>query len=122
MGLKNNYECMFILLPTLSKDDTDKLIERFQAIITGAAGEVAKVERMGKRKLSYEIAGQQEGFYVLLQFKTEGSVVFELERQMRLTDQVMKFQTLIQQPVRQLKIKAKKVKAPAEGEAQAVQA
>jgi small subunit ribosomal protein S6 len=114
MSQKNNYESMFILLPTLSKDETDKLIERFQNVIATQTGEVTKVERLGKRKLAYEIKAQQEGFYVLFQFKAPGVAVFEFERQMRLTDSVLKHQTLIVEPLRQLKVKAKKVKPLAE--------
>ena len=114
MSQKNNYESMFILLPTLSKDETDKLIERFQNVIATQTGEVTKVERLGKRKLAYEIKAQQEGFYVLFQFKAPGAAVHEFERQMRLTDSVLKHQTLIVEPLRQLKVKAKKVKPLAE--------
>jgi small subunit ribosomal protein S6 len=110
MSQKNNYESMFILLPTLSKDETDKLIERFQNVIATQTGEVTKVERLGKRKLAYEIKAQQEGFYVLFQFKAPGAAVHEFERQMRLTDSVLKHQTLIVEPLRQLKVKAKKLK------------
>jgi len=110
MSQKNNYESMFILLPTLSKDETDKLIERFQNVIATQTGEVTKVERLGKRKLAYEIKAQQEGFYVLFLFKAPGAAVHEFERQMRLTDSVLKHQTLIVEPLRQLKVKAKKLK------------
>jgi small subunit ribosomal protein S6 len=114
MSQKNNYECMFILMPTLSKDETDKLIERFQNVLATQNGEVVKVERLGKRKLAYEIKAQQEGFYVLFQFKAPGAAVLEYERQLRLTDSVLKYQTLIVQPLRQLKVKVKKVKPVAE--------
>jgi small subunit ribosomal protein S6 len=122
MSLKNNYESMFILLPTLSKDETDKLIERFQNVLAGQHGEVAKIERLGKRKLAYEIKGQQEGFYVLFQFKAPGAAVHEFERQLRLTDSVLKHQTLLQEPLRQLKVKVKKVKPAVEAAAAIPQA
>jgi small subunit ribosomal protein S6 len=114
MAQKNNYESMFILLPNLSKDETDKLVDRFQAVLTGLGADVTKVERLGKRKLAYEIGGQQEGFYVLFLFKADGPSVLEVERQFRLTDAVLKFQTLIMHPLRQLKVRVKKAKVGVE--------
>jgi small subunit ribosomal protein S6 len=91
MTFKNNYECMFIIQPNLSKDDTDKLIEKFQALLVSLGAEMARTDKMGKRKLAYEVRGQQEGFYCLFQFKAEGSAMAELERQLRLSDPVIKF-------------------------------
>ena len=112
MAKVNNYESMFILNANLSKDETDKLIEKFQTLLTSKQAEVAKVERMGKRKLSYEVHGQEEGFYCLFQFKSSGEAVHELERQFRFSDQVIKFQTLKILPLRVLKVKKPKVKNP----------
>jgi small subunit ribosomal protein S6 len=91
MKFKNSYECMFIIQPNLSKDDTDKLIDKFQALLVTLGADVARVDKMGKRKLAYEVRGQQEGFYCLFQFKAEGTAMAELERQLRLSDPVIKF-------------------------------
>lgn len=107
------YESMFILNAILSKEDTDKLIDKFQALLTGLAAEISKVERLGKRKMAYEVKGQEEGFYVLFNFRSKTAAVNELERQFRFSDQVLKFQTLKVLPLRPLKVKIKKPRAAA---------
>jgi small subunit ribosomal protein S6 len=118
MDSLSQYESMFILHPNLGKEDTDKLVDRFQALLTGQAAEIIKLERLGKRKLAYEVNGQEEGSYCLLQFRSKASAVEELERQFRFSDQVIKFQTL--KAVKQRVIKLKKPKpAPAAAPAQA---
>ncbi len=111
MTTSSNYECMFILDQNLSKEDTEKAIEKFHHLLTGMGSEISKVERLGKRKLAYEVKGQQEGFYCLLQFKAAGQAVHELERQFRLSDAVVKFLIFRVEPPRVLKVKKPKPKA-----------
>jgi len=92
------YETMVILSPGLTKEEADKLVDKYADVIKAQGGEVTKVDRMGKRKIAYEMKKQQEGTYALIVFTGPGAIVSELERQMRLSDDVLKFQTLRQEP------------------------
>jgi small subunit ribosomal protein S6 len=88
------YEVMFILRPDVTEEDTDKLIAGFTATITGGGGSVKTVEKMGRRKLAYLVRKFNDGNYVLLTVESDGSVIGELERRLRVTEPVIKFLTV----------------------------
>ena len=88
------YEELFIVRPDLPEEETDQLIERLTTLIAGQGGNVDKVDKWGVRKLAYRVQKRTEGFYVLLQFTAKPETVKELERQLRVQDQVMKFITV----------------------------
>ncbi len=92
------YETMVILSPGLTKEEADKLVDKYADVIKSQGGEVTKIDRMGKRKIAYEMKKQAEGTYALIVFESNGAAVAEVERQMRLSDDVLKFQTLRQEP------------------------
>src|SRR5262249_17461796 len=92
------YESMVILSPGLTKEEADKLVDKYADVIKSQGGEVTKIDRMGKRKIAYEMKKQAEGTYALLVFNSPGSAVAELERQLRIGDEVLKFQTIRQEP------------------------
>jgi small subunit ribosomal protein S6 len=85
---------MFILRPDVAEEDADKLIAGFTATITGGGGSVKAVEKMGRRKLAYMVRKFNDGNYVLLTVESDGSVVAELERRLRVTEPVIKFLTV----------------------------
>lgn len=84
------YELMYIVRPDLDEESTKAVIERFQNLITEQGGQVEKVDEMGKRRLAYEINGFNDGYYVVVNFKGESGLTAELERQLRLSDQVLR--------------------------------
>jgi len=88
------YETMVILNPGLTKEEADKLVDRYAEVIKAQGGDVTKVDRMGKRKIAYLMRKHPEGTYALLVFNAPGTAIAELERQLRLADEVIKFQTL----------------------------
>jgi small subunit ribosomal protein S6 len=88
------YEELFILRPDLPEEETDQLIERLTTLIAGQGGNVDKVDKWGVRKLAYRVQKRTEGFYVLLVFTAKPETVREVERQLRVQDQVMKFITV----------------------------
>jgi small subunit ribosomal protein S6 len=88
------YEELFILRPDLPEEETDQIIERLTTLIAGQGGNVDKADKWGIRKLAYRVQKRTEGFYVLLQFTAKPETVKELERQLRVSDQVMKFITV----------------------------
>lgn len=85
-----NYESIFILRPSIEEEKRAQLIEKFTAIIA-ADGQVEKVEEWGNRKLAYEIEKLREGYYVLVNFKANPSLPKELERNFRITDEVIRY-------------------------------
>jgi len=88
------YEVMFIVRPDAAEEDIDKLIAGFSANVTNGGGVVKTVEKMGRRKLAYMVRKFNDGNYVLLTIEAGGPVVLELERRLRVTEQVIKFITV----------------------------
>ena len=88
------YEVMFIVRPDTAEEDVDKLIAGFSTTVTGGGGVVKHVEKMGRRKLAYMVRKFNDGNYVLLTIEAAGPVVLELERRLRVTEQVIKFITV----------------------------
>lgn len=88
------YEVMFIVRPDASDEDTDKLIAGFTTTVTNGGGAVKTVDKMGRRKLAYSVRKFADGNYVLLTIEAGGAVVLELERRLRVTEQVIKFITV----------------------------
>jgi len=85
-----NYELLYIIRPDAESDTVQAVTEKFQGIITSGGGEITKHEVWGKRRLAYEIRKFREGIYVLVQFKAQPAVVAELDRVLRITDEVMR--------------------------------
>jgi small subunit ribosomal protein S6 len=85
------YELMYILSPNLEEEAIADLVARFEGIITSGGGEIEKTEQLGKRRLAYEIQGYQEGFYVLTNFKSPVETAQELDRIIKITDNVLRY-------------------------------
>lgn len=104
------YEVMFILRPDTVEEDADKLIAGFTTTVTNGGGTVKSVEKMGRRKLAYLVRKFADGLYVLLTIEASGPVVLELERRLRVTEQVIKFITvrMDEEEKRLAKVKAKR--------------
>ena len=88
------YEIIFIVKPDSSEEEADKLITQMEGVVTGAGGQVEKVERMGRRKLAYRVGRYREGFYVLFVVGGNGDMVKEFERRLKVTDAVIKYLTV----------------------------
>lgn len=88
------YEVMFIIRPDVDDDETEKLIAGFSSTVTAGGGVVKTVEKMGRRKLAYQVRKFNDGNFVLLTIEANGAVVLELERRLRVTEPVIKFITV----------------------------
>src|SRR5579872_374758 len=88
------YEELFIIRPDEPEEQIDQLIEQLTVLIANHGGNVDKSEKWGVRKLAYRVEKRSEGFYVLLQFTAKPETVHELERRLRVSDQVLKFLTV----------------------------
>jgi len=87
---------MFILKPELAEETIQQMIDRYSAIVTDGQGELVSVDKWGKRRLAYEIKDLFEGYYVLLNFKSEPPVVNELDRVMKISDDMLRFMIINQ--------------------------
>ena len=84
------YEAMAIVKPDINDGDVQKLADRFKGVIEEKGGTVEKAAKWDKRKLAYEINGFKEGNYVLFNFESKGDVPQELNRLMRINDDIIR--------------------------------
>lgn len=92
--LYRKYETVMIVRPELGDDDMVKVWERIDGVLARLGGREIKREAWGKRRLAYEIAKQKKGLYFYLRFLGGNDLVLELERNLRLMDDVLKYQTV----------------------------
>jgi small subunit ribosomal protein S6 len=88
------YEVMYIVRPDVEDADVDKLIEGFEQTVTNGGGNVRSTEKWGRRKLAYTVRKFNDGNYILMTIDADGALVAELERRLRVTEQVIKFITV----------------------------
>ncbi len=88
------YETIYILRPDVDADTADKVQGRVSEVIGRDNGKLVKVESWGRRKLAYPVAKQKKGVYVYVKYVGRGGLVAELERNLKLQDSVLKFQTV----------------------------
>ena len=84
-----NYEVLFIIDPALEDEKKEATIEAVEEIIA-AEGEVGNVDVWGMRKLAYPIKKKSEGYYVVIEFKAEPTLPKELDRRLKISDNVMR--------------------------------
>lgn len=84
------YELMYIIRPDIEQEAVQAAVDKFQGVISNDGGEITKHDVMGKRRLAYEIKKFRDGIYVLVNFTAQPAVVAELERQMKISDEVIR--------------------------------
>ncbi|MGC9151190.1 MAG: 30S ribosomal protein S6 [Microbacter sp.] len=89
----NNYETVFILTPVLSDVQMKEAVEKFKDLLVQEGAEIENEELWGLRKLAYPIQKKSTGFYALLQFKGDPTLVEKLEVQYRRDERVLRFLT-----------------------------
>ncbi|HJJ05072.1 MAG TPA: 30S ribosomal protein S6 [Clostridiaceae bacterium] len=89
----NKYESVVIINPSIDEEGVKTLVEKFTNLINND-GKLEKVENLGKRKLAYEVKKQKEAYYEVFYFEANPELIFELERNYRITDEVIKFMTI----------------------------
>jgi small subunit ribosomal protein S6 len=88
--MNRKYEAFYIVKPDLSDGDVQKLADRFKGIVEEKGGTVESAAKWDKRKLAYEIKGFKEGNYILMNFEADPKVPAELNRLMRISDDVIR--------------------------------
>jgi small subunit ribosomal protein S6 len=81
---------MYIVKPTLDDEAVEAVTKKFDEQIAGIGGSVDKTEKRGRKRLAYEVKDFKEGFYVLTEFKADPNQITELERLIKLNDDVIR--------------------------------
>ncbi len=89
----NKYESVIIIRPNLEEGEIEGIITKITDLIN-QDGEVTKVDKMGVKRLAYEINKCKEGYYIVIYFESDPSIISELERYYRITENIIKFITV----------------------------
>jgi small subunit ribosomal protein S6 len=90
----NQYEVMYVIDPALEDSARIELINRFSDLVKKNGGEVDRVDEWGKRRLAYAIQYKTEGYYVLMYIKAPAELPREIERNMQISDSVLRYLTV----------------------------
>lgn len=90
----NNYETLFVLKPTLTDEETASQIAKIKDILVREGAEILATDEMGMRRLAYPVQKNERGFYTVVYYKAAGSVIAELERNLKFNEEVIKFLTI----------------------------
>ncbi len=90
----NNYETLYVLKPTLTDEETAANIAKIEEILVKQGAQILATNKMGMRKLAYPVQKHERGFYTIVYFKAAGSVIAELERNLKFNEDVIKYLTV----------------------------
>ncbi len=90
----NCYETLFVIKPTLTDEETAAQIAKIKEVVAKNGGELLATDDMGMRKLAYPVQKNDRGYYTVLFYKAEGTLISELERNLKINEDVIKFLTV----------------------------
>ncbi len=93
-----NYEVAFIAHPEVNEQALAALTQKVQGWITAGGGTIARTDHWGKRRLAYPVRKQREGHYVFLYANMPPALGSELERQFRITEEIIRFLIVLGEP------------------------
>lgn len=89
------YETIYILRGDVDPDGAERVSTRVNDVVSREQGKLVKVETWGRRRLAFEVSKQRRGVYMFLRYLGSGAVVNELERNLRMFDTVIRYQTVL---------------------------
>ncbi len=89
--MNRKYEIGFIINPEASEEEVKKIVDSIVEIIKKGGGTIENVDEWGRRRFAFTIQKHNEGFYTFINAEFVGSVFFEIERRLKLTEKVMRF-------------------------------
>jgi small subunit ribosomal protein S6 len=92
--MQRRYETIYIMRSDLSDQEADATINKFQALLTEKGATGLTLKHLGKRRLAYEIKKQKEGIYIQMNYSAPPHVIAEVEKIMRITDEIIRFLTV----------------------------
>lgn len=87
----NKYELAVVLSAKVEDEVRQETLEKVQALITRFNGTITNVDDWGKRRLAYEIQKMKEGFYYFVQFESDAEAPAEIEKRIRIMDNVIRY-------------------------------
>jgi small subunit ribosomal protein S6 len=88
------YETLFVVKPTLTEEEIKAQIAKIQEVLTKVNAELLATDEIGMRQLAYEVQKQKRGYYTVLYYKANGDAIAEIERNLRINEDVIKFLTV----------------------------
>ena len=92
--MKNQYEAVFIMTPVLSEEQMRETLSKFHGFLVEKGAEIVHQENWGLRKLAYPIQKKSSGFYHLFEFRSEGTLINDLEIAFRRDERIIRFLTV----------------------------
>ena len=86
-----SYESLFVIKPNLAEEETAAVVNKFTSLIADNGGTVESINVWGKRRLAYLIEDYAEGYYVLVNFKSDATLPLELNRVFGITDEILRY-------------------------------
>jgi len=93
-NMMNAYETLFVVKPTLTEEEIAAQITKVKDVLTKEGAELLGTNDMGMRKLAYPVQKNDRGYYTVLFYKAEGTFINELERNLKINEDVIKFLTV----------------------------
>ncbi len=90
----NQYETVFILTPVLSDDQVKEAVKKYQKYLKEKGAEIVHEDNWGMRKLAYPVQKKSTGFYYLIEFKSEGDIIRDLEVSYKRDERILRFLTV----------------------------
>ena len=88
------YETLMILHPEITEEGIGSLLEKIEGIIEKSGGKITEIDQWGVRKLAYRIAKQPRGYYTLLKYAASPTIIREMERNLKLLEECLRFMTV----------------------------
>ena len=86
-----NYELLTIFKPSLDSEELDKAVDKISSDVKAAKGEVSSVDKMGRKKLAYDLQGYRDGFFTTMIVSLPADVIVEFKRNLKLNDNILRF-------------------------------
>ncbi len=90
----NQYETVIVLTPLLSEDAAKEVIAKFRSVVTDGGAEIIAEDNWGLRKLAYPMEKKSNGYYHLIEYKSDGKIISKLELELKHDERVMRFLTV----------------------------
>jgi len=90
----NHYELLFVLKPTLTDEENKSQIDAIINSVTAQDATIVAIDDMGMRRLAYPVEKNERGYYTVAYFQAPGVAIKEIERQLRINEEILKFMTL----------------------------
>jgi small subunit ribosomal protein S6 len=89
------YEAVFIMTPVLSDEQMKEAVSKFQKLLLDKGATIINEDNWGLRKLAYPIQKKSTGFYHMVEFKAEGSIINEFELALKRDERILRFLTVV---------------------------